>query len=286
MISPIRVRKATPADKDAVVALVRAINPDDFVQHIFDDVVGSDLYVAELDGRIVACHAEDWVGPDNVFLYAMRVHPDMQGQGVGTVYAGLQVADAAHRGARHLWLASAYANKRAHRTVEKNGFANLGPWFIYEEQAAPEALPAPGRARAGRPGDIPALEAFLERLSGQVLADVVPARGYPYGFSYAGPGDWDLDDLVVVEGPAGLEGVMLLRTCWGEQLYVRRLEGTPEAAADLLAYAARWGREKGLTKWCASLPLRCEPLLAPLGWDPGKCERWYIFHRSVVDAGQ
>ena len=295
------MRKAVPTDKDAVVALCRAIHEHDYVPEMFDGAVAlaapQGLYVAELDGRIVGCHSVDVPAPGTGFLYAMRVDPQVQGQGIGSAYARLQVEEAVAGGLRRLFLTSAPGNVRAHRTVERNGFVNLGEWVIWEgasvepegavepteavERLAPTGAP-PLRARAASPADLPALADFQASLAGEVLASVIAAPDYPYGFSIIGDEDWAVEDLVVVDGEAdgGLAGCMLLRQVEWEgppQLYVRRLEGTPAAAAALLDYARAWGGARGLEKWCVSLPARCEPLLAPLGLDPAKCERWYMF---------
>lgn len=279
----ISMRRAVPADKEAVTDVCLAVEPKDYVPELFDENVKLDppsgIYVVELDGRVVGCHALDSFQPGTAFLYAMRVHPALQGQGIGRAYAGLQVEDAVRRGIRNLFLSSAPHNVRAHKTVERNGFVNRGPWFIYEAVPAPTVeLPA-GRARQARPEDAPLIAAFRERLAGEVMSEVVPAPDYPYGFCLMEDSDWNCDDVVVVEREGALEGAMMLRqSAWEGALYIRRLEGTPEAAAELLGFAAAWGRERGMTKWMMSLPTRCEHLLAPLGLDSEAAERWYIFH--------
>lgn len=297
MIAALTVRKATPADKDAVVALCRAIDENDYVPEMFDWAVAAEapqgLYVAELDGRIIGCHSVDVTAPGTGYFFAMRVDPRVQGQGIGSAYAGLQVEQAVAAGLRRLFLTSAPGNVRAHRTVERNGFVNRGEWVIWEAvlasapgQVEPPAVggalaPAGLTARAATPADLPLVAAFQESLAGEVLASVISAPDFPYGFSAIGDEDWAVADLVVVDAPAGgLAGVMLLReieTDGHRQTYVRRLEGTPEAAAALLDYARAWGGARGMEKWCVSLPARCEGLLTPLGLDPARCERWYMF---------
>jgi len=273
------MRKAVPADKEAVAALCRAIDPSDYVPDLFDWAVSAgNFHVFELDGQIVGCHAREWTAPGNVFFYAMRIDPSVQGRGIGSTYAAAQVAEAVREGARHIFLASAPANVRAHRVVEKHGFVNEGDWFIYEEYPMPALVVPQGRARAGRPEDLPRVAALQARLTGQVLADVYTTADFPYSFAVMRDEDWPVADLAVVEGPDGLEGAMLLGQMEKAQLYIRRLEGRPAAAADLLGYALAWAGEKGLTHLCISLPARCEGLLAPLGLDPQKCERWYVFH--------
>lgn len=300
------MRKAVPADKDAVVALCRAIHEHDYVPEMFDGSVALEapqgLYVAELDGRVVGCHAVDVTAPGTGFLYGMRVDPRVQGQGIGSAYAGLQVEQAVAAGLRRLFLTSAPGNVRAHRTVERHGFVNLGEWVIWEAAPGPGgAVEAPvhsaggagaladrpahsaggARARAGTAADLPLVAAYQAALAGEVLAPVIAAPDFPYGFSIIGDEDWAVEDLAVVDGPAGgLAGLMLLREVSFDeppQIYIRRLEGTPEAAAALLDYARAWGGARGLEKWCVSLPARCEGLLAPLGLDPAKCERWFMF---------
>ncbi|MDF2627321.1 MAG: GCN5-related N-acetyltransferase [Symbiobacteriaceae bacterium] len=294
MTLAITVRKATPADKDAVVALCRAIEPRDYVPEMFDEAAAAPppqgLYVAELDGRVVGCHLVDVTAPGTGFFFGMRIDPRVQGQGIGSAYAGLQVAEAVAGGLRRLFLTSAPGNVRAHRTVEKNGFVNRGEWVIWE-MGEPGAVGAaepsgagaqPLRVRAGTPADLPAVAAFQGAMAGQVLSEVIAAPDFPYGFSIIGDEDWAVEDLVVAEevASADLAGLMLLRQIeidGQRQTYVRRLEGSLEAAAALLDYARSWAGARGLEKWCVSLPARCEPLLAPLGLDPAKCERWYMF---------
>lgn len=277
------MRKAVPADKDAVAALCRAIAPRDYVPDMFDWAVSAgNLYVFELDGQIVGCHARKWTAPGNVFLFAMRIDPSVQGRGIGSAYVAEQVAEAVREGARHLFLASAPANVRAHRTVEKHGFVNEGDWIIYEEVPIPAVALPPGRARAGRPDDLPRVAALQVGLAGEVLADVIAHADFPYSFAVMREEDWHaVADLAVVEGPDGLEGVMLLGQMEEAQLYIRRLEGTPAAAAELLGYALAWGAANGLTHLSISLPARCERLLGPLGLDPQKCEQWFIFHHRA-----
>lgn len=273
------MRKATSADKEAVVALCRAIDPHDYLPEIYDwGVEAGNLYVYEQDGRIVGCHAREWTAPGCVFFYAMRIDPTVQGRGIGSAYAAAQVEEAVAEGARHIFLSSAPGNVRAHRTVEKHGFVNEGDWFIYDEVPLPAVALPPGRARAGRPEDLPAVLAFQAGLTGQVLADVYANGDFPYSFAMLRDDAWVPERLAVVPGSAGLEGVMLLGEIEKGQLYIHRLEGTPAAAAELLGYALAWAKEKGLTQLCISLPARCEALLAPLGLDPQKCERWFIFH--------
>lgn len=277
----ISMRRAVPADKDAITALCRAINPNDYVPDLLDHNMTLDppsgFYVAEQDGQVVGCHALDSFQSGNAFLYAMRVDPRLQGRGIGTAYARLQIEDAVRQGIHNLFLSSALTNLPAHKTVERNGFVNRGRWFIYESVTV-AAAPHAGRARQARPEDAQLIAAFRERLAGEVMSEIIPACDYPYGFSTMDDSDWALEDLVLVEGDGTLEGVMMLRKAWNDEIYIRRLEGSPEAAAQLLGYAADWGKAQGLDKWVMSLPERCEHLIAPMGLDPEACERWFIFH--------
>jgi hypothetical protein len=90
------------------------------------------------------------------------------------------------------------------------------------------------------------------------------------------PEDWALPDLIVAEGAGGLDGVMnlSLHKRWA---VVRRLEGTPEAAAALLTYALAEARARGHRELEVSLPARCEPLLAPLSAGFTYVEHLFVF---------
>jgi GNAT superfamily N-acetyltransferase len=282
------MRRAMPADKEAVLAISRAVSADDYIPEMYDFWLGQTppdgMYVAERDGRIVGCHAEDWPVPGEAYLYAMRIDPAVQGQGLGTAYARAQVEHTAGEGVRNIYLTSVVENHRAHRLVEKVGFVNRGEWVIYDRVAV--TVPAAsGRysVRRATAADIPRVSAFREP---EPLSDVIASPWSPWTTITMRPGDWSVEDLVVAEGPDGaLAAVMLLRTIpEDEAIFVRRLEGEPTAGADLLACAGSEAGRLGLKRWSLSLPARWEPLLEPLGLNSADTFRAYVYHYTVNRA--
>lgn len=265
------IRPATAADRDAVIALSRAISPDDYIPEVYDDWLqdpgGGGLFVVELDGRIVACYALEFPRPGQAYLEAMRVDPTVQGRGLGSKVCRLQVEQACAMGAQDICLLSALHNHPAHRIVEKNGFRKGDAWLVYDELKALPPLPV-GRARLARPGEVP------RRADG-----VIASRQTGWVVIRASDADWDQGETAVVSGPGGIEGFMLF-TPTDYALLIRRLEGAPEAAADLLGLAVREMRERSLPCLSISLPLAAEPLLAPLRLDPAQGFRAYVFHHE------
>lgn len=286
MQATVQMRRATPADKQFLVAIARAWDPNDFVPEVYDmwmeDTPPTGLYVAEAEGRIVGCHAEDWTVPDEVYFYGMRISPEAQGKGIGTAYCRAQVAQAVGNGARHIWLTSVLDNFRAHRTVEKNGFVNRGEWVVYDAIDGLTVAAERRLARPAGPGDRELVAAFVEQSRGEAMVDVMPASSFWYSTATTRDSDWDLERMAVVEEDGRLQGLMLWSVTEG-CLYVRRIEGSEEAAADLLAFAAERAAEAGVTKWSASLPKRCDHLLAPLAIPEEHAFRTYLFHYNAED---
>lgn len=279
--STLQIRRATPADKDEVIALSRAIDEHDYIAYGYDDWVkhtGPDgLYVALLEGRIVGCHSLEFHAPGQAYLFAMRIHPDMQGKGVGSSFCQLQVEHARSLGAQEIHLVSELNNERAHRTVMKNGFINRGAWLIYDRVTGLLPQPPARKARWARPEDQAEIARFRRQRGGTPLDGVIASRRDPWAVVTEKPGDWDLANTVLCEGESGLAGLMLLSQTEVD-LLVRWLDGSPEVAADLLAFALTVQAERNLPYVGVSLPLAAEPLLAPLGLPEAEAFRGYVFH--------
>lgn len=265
------VRPATPADKDAVIALSRAISRDDYIPEVYDDWIqdkgDGGFFVVEEDGRLVACYSVEFPRPGQAYLEAMRVHPAVQGRGLGSDICRLQVEQAYAMGAEEIYLLSALDNAPAHRIVEKNGFRRGPAWLVCDGVKEPPLLPT-GRARLAAPGEVP------PRTDG-----VIAAAYTGWVVMSASADDGNQGEAGVVDGPDGVEGLMLF-TPNEDGLLIRRLEGTPEAAAELLGLAAREMRERSLPCLSVSLPLEAEPLLAPLRLDSAATFRAYVFHHQ------
>jgi GNAT superfamily N-acetyltransferase len=274
---PFAVRRATPADKESVVALARAVHPGDWVIALYDGLMRepapAGLYVAEQAGQIIGICLREWPTPGEAYLSALRIHPQLQGQGLGSLFLRAQVEQLRGRGAdTNVYLLSETSNRRAHRVFQKIGFANRGGWIVAGELPL-GALdhPAPHRARRACSDDAPGIAAFRRD-----QPDVICARDAAWTVHTAHAEDWALPDLFVVAGAGKLDGLMNL-TFASRRAVVRRLEGTPGAAADLLACALSEARSRGCAELHVGLPVRCEPLLAPLQLAPAQIEHLFVF---------
>lgn len=275
------MRRATPDDKAEVVALCKAINEHDFIPDAYDSwmtYTGPEgFYVAEQAGRIVACFCLEFHAPGQAYLLAMRIHPDVQGKGFGTRFCQMQVEYVRSLGVQEVYLLSVLDNHRAHRTVEKNGFSSRGAWLVYDALTDLPALPAAQRARWATPDDHGQIERFRTARNPVMPCDVISSRWTCWAVVTPSPVDWELANTAVVEGEGGLEGLMLLSETEAG-LLIRWLDGTPHAAADLLAFAVERMAERGLPEMAISLPMSAEPLLAPLMLNPANAFRAYVFH--------
>lgn len=283
MIYPFRIRRASPEDREPITAICRAFDPEDWVPEALDWLVGEQepkgLYVAEQEGRVIGLYHLDSPAPGEAYFSAMRIDPAMQGQGLGSLFCRAQVEQARSLGLSTTYLLSLLDNLPAHRTVQKNGFANLGAWYVRGELPAVSFAPDLDRARPATPDDMAEVRAFLARLDQDPLEQVIASRSHPYMVCSVRACDWVPENIVVVMGPEGLEGLMLLAVT-SDDVIIRALEGRQETAAHLLAYASSQ-RGEGRS-WSLSLPARCEPLLAPLGLDPREAFRAYVFRNVTL----
>jgi len=270
-----------PEDREEVLRISRAIHQGDWVAGAWDDFMaeqGPDgLYVAEQEGRVVGFYHLTFTERQDAFLSAMRIDPALQGRGLGSLFCRAQVEQAVGAGARWIHLISLVENRPAHRTVQKNGFVNLGEWVIYDSLPGRPAGKG-ARARPAAPADAPLLERLRGQLTPDPLDEVIAAPHDGWIIQAAADADWEPSGWWVVDGPDGLAGAMLLGTSRGG-LCIRRLEGSSEATAELLAAAA----SLALARNCplgASLPARSERLLWVLEPDSNTAFRAYVFRRE------
>ncbi|HEY3367542.1 MAG TPA: GNAT family N-acetyltransferase [Symbiobacteriaceae bacterium] len=279
MTYPFLLRRATPADRNAVTAIVEAFDPHDWVRDEFDTMLTvkppAGLFVAEQAGQVFACHSVEFPGPGDAYLSAMRLHPSYQGKGLGTLLCRAQVEQVRAAGGENIFLLSKVTNTPAHQTVAKNGFENRGEWVVYDG-LNPVALPDPKKARPGRPQDLVKVLRFRHEQETGTLGSVIASSYSAWVVKTLRDSDWNPERMAVVEGGKTLEGLMLYNIHDG-RLLIRRLEGTPAAAADLLAYAARESARHECKAWSIGLPKSAEPLLAPLNLDPEAAFYPYVF---------
>ena len=85
VLSPVRQE-----DKEEVLALCENIwGGYDYIPYVFDEwVKEGGFYCGRLNGRIVALDKYTWQDNGILWLEGFRVHPDMQGKGIGSMMSG------------------------------------------------------------------------------------------------------------------------------------------------------------------------------------------------------
>jgi amino-acid N-acetyltransferase len=93
------VRKATPADVDAILAVVNA-NTDRLLARDREEIAQllDTFWVAEADGRVVGCGCLEIYSPKIAELRSLAVAPEHRGQGFGGALTRAIVEDAERRG--------------------------------------------------------------------------------------------------------------------------------------------------------------------------------------------
>ncbi len=179
----ITFRQATPADREATLA-ISARFTNDWIAYAFDQTVGEGkFFVAEEAGQVIAVCGYDDLG-DTAWLQAMRVHPDYHRRGVATAFTLYLMDRCRELGFRRVRLDTQLKNDPVHHMMAKLGFRRLGDislaWFPYQDGllavpvgGAPATGLASGATPAGalqgttvRPADsadVEAIWAFLER---------------------------------------------------------------------------------------------------------------------------
>lgn len=278
---PFIVRRATVADKADVLELVRAVDPEDWIPYVYDHFMAqappTGLYLAEQEGRLIGCYHLEVHGNGDTYFSAMRIAVGMQGKGVGTLLCRAQVEQARGMVDGDIYLLSRTQNLPAHKMAFKNGFERLGEWVVYGGVALSSLeLPAPRQARAARVTDLPMVERFRAGRSSGPLQEMICTPESGWAVRRIEPTDWSVDSLVVVEGDEALAGYMLLSFS-SDEVLIRQLDGSLEAAAELLAYAVHEATARGCRELELGLPALCEPLLKPLGFAPEQADPSYLF---------
>lgn len=93
------VRKATPADVDAILAVVNT-NTDRLLARDRDEIASllESFWVAEVDGRVVGCSCLEIYSPKIAELRSLAVLPEFRGRGLGAALTEAAVEHARQRG--------------------------------------------------------------------------------------------------------------------------------------------------------------------------------------------
>lgn len=289
----LQVRPATTADRDRVIQIALACDPEDWLPGNYEQLLNqpnSGLMVAEAEGQMVGCFAYEW-HPDRqqAYLMGMRIDPAVQGKGLGSAFCKAQIDALTAAGAHRLTLLSEHENERAHRTVERNGFVKTTAWFTSHlapgallEQLAPareSSTEAVGTETVGRgpaTTEKPVLEPATDELR-QWWAN--KAAGQCAGLPDSG---WIIfplteaaftGDLFMHDGTEGA----LLWGRYGNEWIIRWASGSPQALRRLLTAFAHRAQEGGAELITISLPGDLEPILQEAGLDLPEPWHAYLF---------
>lgn len=294
-------RRATEADKPAMLALAAAVDPDDYLRWVIDGYMKErpgGFYVTEgEDGRILALASITFIRPRQAFLRTMRVHPEVQGKGVGTEFTRFQVEEAERLGAEAVRLLTAEDNHAVHRLAgEKLGFRLRGRWSEWWESLVPTLAAEGGSAedrptgvRTAGPGDIEVVDGIFRASQAACACPGVFADSEESAEMWAfNPAGRPLDEFIgagnvlVHAGFGGtLDGLAIVTPTkdWDDRpsLSVTYLWGEPAARLAFLQHLAeevRPGRVAGIQ---LSLPADQAEALESMGvaWRPEDRRPWY-----------
>lgn len=301
-MNTLNFRRASPFDKEAVLALSAKIDHD-YLAYVFDDWVREEpggIYLAETgDGGLVAVVSLNFTGPREVFLRGMRVDPEFQGQGLGTEFARFQFAEAVRLGAEVVRLTTWEQNYRVHKMMERLGWRKAAEWLIVDELPVELCGGRHHQGGGGRPDgegrglgaagvgwrwaigdDLPLVTRILAAYPQGPLIPCAHDHWTVKGGAFDVAAEVAAGNVLLGPSPEagpteGLGGaavaaliISTYRYSGDSGLIVRYLGGPPVAAASLAAFAASMAAAIGLSKVCASLPLsNAPPLLEGLGME-------------------
>ena len=148
----IRIRRARPSDKRAIMEFVKDIwRGHDYIPYVWDEWMddrGGRMFVAEIEGRAVAMNRIRFLEDGSGWLEGVRVHPRHRRKGLATLLGKNSVRFGRSRGVGTFKLTSASTNKAAHGSVVKMGFAELARMNIYSPSKGKRFRPSRGVRQA------------------------------------------------------------------------------------------------------------------------------------------
>ena len=164
--SSFSIRPARDSDRADIQAIASQIwGGTDYLPLMFDrwlaDTDGA-FYVAQVDNRVVGTAKLSQLGEDEWWLEGLRVHPELQGQGIGRQLHLAVVDLAARTGSGMLRLSTDEDYYPTHRYAAETGFVKLRNYLLYEVNAYPHQFGA-ADFRELTVAEVPAVRDFLSR---------------------------------------------------------------------------------------------------------------------------
>ncbi len=141
-------------DKKEVLALCRDIwGGRDYIPYVFEEwVKEGGFYCGRIDGKIVALDKYTWQNNGILWLEGFRVHPDFQGQGIGSMMSREFAKLLKGLDCRVMRSMSAEINEKSRHLAGKKGFyvlAEYDNYGLWEEvlKAVAEKISLTGRVK-------------------------------------------------------------------------------------------------------------------------------------------
>jgi len=249
-LSPVQME-----DKEEVLALCRDIwGGRDYIPYVFDEwVKEGGFYCGRMGGRIVALDKYTWQDNGILWLEGFRVHPDLQGKGIGSLMS--REFEKILRGldCRVMRSMSAEINEKSRHLAGKKGFYilaeydNYGLWDEELKAVAESITPSgPGRKESDseKAADFVLSSPDFELYKGLYIANWVAYDITPELLKK----EVDAGNCFSVRKNGAIEGLVFLYPYmpYGT-LSVAFLSGTDEAVEELLAFAVKKAAEEGKT---------------------------------------
>ncbi|MBX3062608.1 MAG: GNAT family N-acetyltransferase [Anaerolineae bacterium] len=164
MNAPI-IRPAQERDRAALESIALRIgNGWDYLPRFISDWLNDptgEFFVVEVDSQVVGTGKLTRLSADEWWLEGLRVDPDFQGRGIGSLLHQYALRRASEMGSGVLRLTTDEDNTSVQRMARKTGFAVVGNYLRYETSAYAHQMGA-DEFRAFVVEDVSSIRAFLK----------------------------------------------------------------------------------------------------------------------------
>ncbi len=244
--SHVVVRCAQTKDKEAILAISRGIwEGEDYVPRVLDLWLGEGgLIVAEVGAEVVGFAKTTEVGPGELWLEGLRVHPQHQGKGIAKALARAQLEQALACKPRTIRLATMEANVASLHIARDLGFMEVARFFYLEAEVR-----KPAQAPPLRKPDLQEAWAFLS--ASAALREAQGFLGLGWRFRLLTPellrALWETTSVFAVGSTTPALFILMPDPYTPEEVgALVFLDGPEEAWPKVLAGAQAWAAARGL----------------------------------------
>jgi len=175
------VRRARPADREAILEMSKQIwGGHDYMPLVWDRWLAEKkgaLLTVTVDGRPVGTSKVSILGPGEVWLEGLRLHPDYHGQGLSKRIHRATFREASKLSPRTVRYSTWIGNEASRRIAEKNDFWQIARtgWMWGKVGKLP-----PLRGRRAAPADLDAVTRFVHGSSCYEATNGVAGVGWTF----------------------------------------------------------------------------------------------------------